>query len=148
MAAVDLQHQHLQRRWAQEQGLVEERRQQLLVAAGRHSHERGLQASIEHLGAHALHRFAIGDDAFQPLYGRQRLEGGQGGRFRGATNVNDPGPRKQVGCTSASRLNKAVVRKIPLTLCLLIKSAKDETSSRTDGATTTWRPCRRGTQNS
>jgi predicted nucleotidyltransferase len=34
MAAVDLQHQHLQRRWALEQGLVEERRQQLLVAAG------------------------------------------------------------------------------------------------------------------
>lgn len=35
MAAVDLQHQHLQRRWAQEQGLVEERRQQLRLAAGR-----------------------------------------------------------------------------------------------------------------
>lgn len=34
MAAVDLHHQHLQRRWAQEQGAVEERRQQLLVAAG------------------------------------------------------------------------------------------------------------------
>ena len=35
MAAVDLHHQHLQRRWAQEQGLVEQRRQRLLVAAGR-----------------------------------------------------------------------------------------------------------------
>ena len=35
MAAVDLQHQHLQRRWAQEQGLVEERRHQLRLAAGR-----------------------------------------------------------------------------------------------------------------
>ena len=35
MTAVDLQHQHLQRRWAQEQGLVEERRQLLRVAAGR-----------------------------------------------------------------------------------------------------------------
>lgn len=35
MAAVDLHHQHLQRRWAQEQGLVEERRQLLLLAAGR-----------------------------------------------------------------------------------------------------------------
>ncbi|MCX5952115.1 MAG: nucleotidyltransferase domain-containing protein [Cyanobacteria bacterium] len=34
MAVVDLHHQHLQRRWAQEQGLVEERRQRLLVAAG------------------------------------------------------------------------------------------------------------------
>jgi hypothetical protein len=35
MIAVDLHHQHLQRRWAREQGLVEERRQLLLVAAGR-----------------------------------------------------------------------------------------------------------------
>ncbi|MEI6617002.1 MAG: nucleotidyltransferase domain-containing protein [Cyanobium sp. ELA507] len=35
MSAVDLHHQHLQRRWAQEQGLVEGRRQRLLVAAGR-----------------------------------------------------------------------------------------------------------------
>jgi len=35
MAAVDLHHQHLQRRWAREQGLVEQRRQRLLVAAGR-----------------------------------------------------------------------------------------------------------------
>ena len=35
MAAIDLHHQHLQRRWAQEQGLVEERRQLLLLAAGR-----------------------------------------------------------------------------------------------------------------
>ena len=35
MTAVELQHQHLQRRWAQEQGLVEERRQLLRVAAGR-----------------------------------------------------------------------------------------------------------------
>jgi len=35
MAAVDLHHEHLQRRWSQEQGLVEERRQRLLVAAGR-----------------------------------------------------------------------------------------------------------------
>ena len=35
MVAVDLHHQHLQRRWAQEQGLVEERRQLLLLAAGR-----------------------------------------------------------------------------------------------------------------
>lgn len=36
MTAVDLHHQHLQRRWGQEQGLVEERRQRLLlVAAGR-----------------------------------------------------------------------------------------------------------------
>jgi predicted nucleotidyltransferase len=35
MVAVDLHHQHLQRRWAQEQGLVEERRQLLLVAAVR-----------------------------------------------------------------------------------------------------------------
>jgi predicted nucleotidyltransferase len=35
MAAVDLQHQHLQRRWAQEQGLLEERRQLLRLAAGR-----------------------------------------------------------------------------------------------------------------
>jgi len=35
MAPVDLHHQHLQRRWGQEQGLVEERRQRLLVAAGR-----------------------------------------------------------------------------------------------------------------
>ena len=35
MAAVELHHQHLQRRWAQEQGLVEQRRQLLLVAAGR-----------------------------------------------------------------------------------------------------------------
>jgi len=34
MAAVDLQHQHLQRRWAQEQGLLEERRQLLRLAAG------------------------------------------------------------------------------------------------------------------
>jgi predicted nucleotidyltransferase len=34
MAAVDLHHQHLQRRWAQAQGALEERRQQLLVAAG------------------------------------------------------------------------------------------------------------------
>ena len=34
MAAVDLHHQHLQRRWAQEQELVEERRQRLLVTAG------------------------------------------------------------------------------------------------------------------
>ena len=35
MAVVNLHHQHLQRRWAQEQGLVEERRQLLLLAAGR-----------------------------------------------------------------------------------------------------------------
>jgi len=35
MAVVDLHHQHLQRRWAREQGLVEQRRQRLLVAAGR-----------------------------------------------------------------------------------------------------------------
>jgi len=35
MVAADLHHQHLQRRWAQEQGLVEERRQLLLVAAVR-----------------------------------------------------------------------------------------------------------------
>jgi predicted nucleotidyltransferase len=35
MAAVDLHHQHLQRRWAQEQGLLEERRQLLRLAAGR-----------------------------------------------------------------------------------------------------------------
>ena len=33
MGSVDLHHQHLQRRWAQEQGLLEERRQRLLVAA-------------------------------------------------------------------------------------------------------------------
>jgi hypothetical protein len=35
MVVVNLHHQHLQRRWAQEQGLVEERRQLLLLAAGR-----------------------------------------------------------------------------------------------------------------
>lgn len=35
MAAVDLHHEHLQRRWGQEQGLVEKRRQLLLLAAGR-----------------------------------------------------------------------------------------------------------------
>ena len=35
MAAVDLHHQHLRRRWAQEQVRLEERRQVLLNAAGR-----------------------------------------------------------------------------------------------------------------
>ncbi|MEB3183994.1 MAG: hypothetical protein VKN15_06350 [Cyanobacteriota bacterium] len=40
MAAVDLHHEHLQRRWGQEQWLVEERRQRLLERMGQPTEER------------------------------------------------------------------------------------------------------------